>query len=519
MKRACALTLGLLLISSLPAAAQDPSTLYEQGTAARKRGDHKAAKEAFARMLAQDPENGAALEGLGLACLSLGQYEEARGYLERWNAKSPRNPYILGMLARAQRGMGDDRAAFATSLELIDADPGSLDLRRRVDDTLWQEQPGLFLQGRIRKSVGTEELNTRNPQRIVYEGRTGGLRARVKASSALNLTAGAEYAEDAQRNDTRGFTYFDVLEQIYWMGLEYKPRRNAFLSGEYGQDIMSNAKANGLEGQTLFSRARLTGRARFLDIDWSAYAERAPYFLRGSGGSSFFALLRDDSAKVQADKDLWGWTWSGRAGVDNFSDGTTLKNWSLSNLKEFGPHLVQASYSHGQQVFFGASPVGRLGYALTDRYGARVRRLVDEKYQLSGGAGYTLYADANRAADASFDATGWLPWCKEFSGVYRFSYLGFLATPSGYNTNNQTDHWLGAYWQHGWGLGLWTRLGYEHGFRWDQIRQSTDGSEWLGDIEWYRRGGMSLKVQGRYGVSTVKDNHHSLGLQARYSFR
>lgn len=500
-------------------AKPQPPSLYELGTQARQRGDYQGSKEYFLQMLQQEPESGGALEGLSLACLSLGQYEEARKYLQEWNKNSPHSAYILGLLARAQRGMNDDQGAVETNLQMVEASPDDLGLRRHVDSIMTEDQPGLFATGKISKSLVTEELNTPNPQRIDYEGRSGGLNARVKATPTLNLTGGANYAEDAQINLGGNFIYYDLLEQIYWMGFELKPRRSLFFSAQYGQDVVTNARGNGLEKPTLFSRAKFAARAHWLRTDWSLSAERAPYFLRGSSGNNYFAFLRDDSARLQAETDLLGLTWRGRVGVDDISDGTTLKSWGVLGNKEIGPYLFQPGYSHGDVEFFGASPTGRLLYVLTDRYGFRARRFEEEKYSLSASGGYTYYADANRQTDASAEALGWLPWFKELSGGYRFAYSEFLASPLGYNNTSTTDHYLVAYWQHHYAHQLWTRFGYEHGFRWDAVRQHYEGSTWLGELEWYRRGDLSLKAQGRYGVSTVKDNYYSAGLQARYSFR
>lgn len=105
--------------AAVPAPTQ--KSLYALGTEARQRGDYQASKQYFQQMLDENPGSGGALEGLSLACLSLGQYEEARRHLEEWNKNSPRNSYILGLLARAERNLNDDQAALGTYLEMIDA--------------------------------------------------------------------------------------------------------------------------------------------------------------------------------------------------------------------------------------------------------------------------------------------------------------------------------------------------------------------------------------------------------------
>jgi tetratricopeptide (TPR) repeat protein len=502
-------------VSTSPA---EPS-LYNEGWDARNRKDYHLSKEYFAKMLEKDPKSRGALEGLTLDCMSLGEYPEAIGYLEQWKKLSPNSSYVLGLLARAQRGAGDDVAALGTTVELTEADPHDLAARRKVDSIMTDDYPGVFPSGRIRKALSSEGLGTSSPQRIVYEGRYGGLRARVRATPTLDLIGGLELAEDAQRNDTGGFIYYDVLEHISTFGLEYRPKKGLFFSGEYGEDIIDNVHGAGLPGRTYFSKVKLVARAHFLDTDWDLQGSRTPYFNRGAGGNNFFSLLRDDGAKIQAEHDALGMTWRGKAGVDDYSEGTTLKTWSFQGTKESGDNLVVPSYSHSEQDFYGSAPDGRLAYVLTDRFGGRVRRLVEEKYQLSGSGGYSVYADGNRLTDASFEAIGWLPWYKELSGGYRFDSLYYKSDLAGYNSLTSFYQWLGAYWRHDWNHGLWTRIGYEHGFLWDAVRTHYDGSAWLAEIEWYRHRDLSFKAQGRVGLDTVHDQSYSAGLQARYSFQ
>ena len=77
---------SLLLLAALASAA--PS--YDEGMAARRRGELDKAREIFSGLLEQDPKNGGALEGLSLVSLSQRRYEEAADTLDRWASSSLR---------------------------------------------------------------------------------------------------------------------------------------------------------------------------------------------------------------------------------------------------------------------------------------------------------------------------------------------------------------------------------------------------------------------------------------------
>ncbi|MFA6004175.1 MAG: tetratricopeptide repeat protein [Elusimicrobiota bacterium] len=507
----------LLSAAAVQAGPPDPAApSYEAGMAARSRGDYRGAKAIFLRLLEQTPDSNGALEGLALCCLSLGEYESAQDYLRRWDAKSPKNPYILGLLARAQRGLRDYAGAAAAYAEIVALDPADLATFRRLDSERARLDSGLFPSARIYKSLSAEGIGTPSPQRIVYEGRSGGIRGRARLSPRWALTGGIGFNQEAQRNDTGGFVYYDIFDQVYSLGLEADPSRQLHWEAEYGQSLIRDLHGEGV-GRAKFSRARLFGSFHAFDTDARLSLTRAPKYLRGAGGRRYFSLLREDSARLELERRLLAVDWLARLGLDDYSEQTTYKTWSILGSQERGHDLFQARYAHGPQEFFGAAADGRLAYVTTDRWGARWRRLVEEKYLLAAGYGYTLFSDANRTHDFDTEVRGWLPRHKDFYGSYRFNLIAYTAAVDGYRSTNERNHWLGAYWRRGHGRGWWTLLGYEHGFLQDS-RARYEGNSWLAETEWYRKAGLSLKAQGRLTQTTLRDQSYSLGLQARCSF-
>ena len=484
----------------------------------RKRGDYAAAKETFLKLLEQSPDSGGALEGLSLTCLSLGQYEEARGYLERWNAQSPRSAYILGLRARVQNRQRDEAGALLTYKEMVECDSRDCVARRNLDSSMELLRAGVFPWGKSYKSYSMEGLDTASPQRIIYEGRSGGSRFRVPLKPRLDLIGGIEVREEAQRNDLRDFTYYDILDQVYSAGLNGRPSRDLNWEAEYGQSVLSDIEASGV-GNKLFSRVRLAGQWHAYNSDFKLVLTRAPKFIRGSVATQYFKLLRENAARAEASSSLWNWDWLARAGLYDTSDGTTLGTYSLRGLREFGSNVFQSGYSHGQQEFYSASADGRLLYVNTDRLNMSFRRTVDESYSLGTSYAHTFYSDANSLHDLNGDLTGWLPWGKEFSGSYRFSLQDFRAPYSGYTSNDVRAHWLGAYWRRCHGRNWSAMAGYERGFLNDNSRGAYQGNNYLAEVEWYRGTSASIRAQGRRSDTTVRDRSYSVGLQARYSFR
>ncbi len=505
------------LLSSAAVAA--PPVSYTLGMEQRKRGDYEAARETFLKLLEQSPDSGGALEGLSLTYLSLGQYGEARKYLERWNAQSPHNIYVLGFLARAQNGQRDEEGALQTYKEIVDCDSLDCDARRKLDSSMERLAAGVFPFGKSYKSYSMEGLDTPNPQRIIYEGNSAGSRFRVPLKPGLDLIGGAEIRKEAQRNDGRNFTYYDILEQIYSAGLSGRPSRNLNWEAEYGQSVLSDLEVQGVDNKAL-SRVRLAGGWHAYDSDFKLTLTRAPKFVRGPGGTlQYFKLFREYAARAEAQSSRLGWDWLARGGIYDTSDGTTLGTYSLRGLREFGSNVFQSGYSHGQQEFYGAAADGRLAYVNTDRLSAGLRRTVTESYSLGASYAHTFYSDTNSLHDLNADLTAWLPGNKEFYGAYRFSLQDFRAPHGGYNSIDTRAHWLGAYWRRCHGRNWAALAGYERGFLNDASRGSYQGNNYLAEAEWYRGANASIRAQGRRSDTTVHDRSYSVGLQARYSFR
>jgi hypothetical protein len=363
-----------------------------------------------------------------------------------------------------------------------------------------------------------EGLDTPGPQRILYSGASAGGRFRASLKPGLDLIGGAEIREEAQKNDGRGFTYYDIREQVYSAGLNGRPNRDLSWEAEYGQSVLSDVEGAAV-GNTLFSRARLAGGLRAYDTDFKLALTRSPKFLRGSGGARFFSLLAENSARAEAGSARWGWDLLARAGLDHTSDGTTLGSYSLRGVKEAGGNIFQTGYFHSQQEFYSGSADGKLLYVNTDRLSAGFRRIAEEKYRVAASYDQTFYSDANRLGELGGELTGWFPWQKEFYGTYRYSRQDFGSVRSGYSSIDTQAHWLGAYWRRCHGKNWSATAGYEHGFLHDLSRGYYEGNNYLAELEWYHGSSGSVRVQGRKRSTTVQDRSYSLGLQARYSFR
>ncbi|MDD5210546.1 MAG: hypothetical protein PHV36_14240 [Elusimicrobiales bacterium] len=497
-------------------AAAVPVLSYDYGMAQRKRGDTAAAKETFLKLLEQTPDSGGALEGLSLTCMALGQYEEALVYLGRWNAQSPHNTYILGLLVRAQNRQRDEAGALRTYKEIVECDKRDCVSRRRLDSSMELLQAGIFPRARSSKSYSVEGVGTSNPQRILYEGYSVGSRFRAPLKAGLDLVGGVEIREEAQRNDGQGFTYYDVQEKIYSAGLGGRPSRDLKWEAEYGQSALSDLKGSGV-GNKVMNRARLAGALHAYDSDFRLALAHAPRFLRGSGGTQYFSLLRENSARAEAEFSALNWNWLARAGLYGTSDGTTLGTYSLRGNRELGGNILQSGYSHGQQEFYSASASGRLRYVNTDTLSAGLRRSVDDKYRAGASYAYTGYSDRNYLNELDGELTGWLPWNKEFYGTYQYSLQNFRAPYAGYPSSDLTAHLLGAYWRRCHGRNWAALAGYERGIMRDN-RGSYQANTYLAEAEWYRGANASVRAQAKKRDTTGRGHSYSAGLQARYSF-
>lgn len=519
--------LAVLLLALAPAAraesiAASTVSWYDVGDRLRREGKPAEAAKAFANLLEQRPDSGGALEGLTLTCLSLRRNEEALGYARRWERLNPNSAYVQGLEARALHRLRREEEETAVNRRVVLADPCDVRTQRHLDDEMRALADGIFPAAKISKSIGPEQLNTRNPQRIVYAGRSGEVRFRRHLKPALDVVGGVGLDEQIQANETGGFTYFDVLEQTYSLGLEGRPSRDLGWQAEYGQSELSDVRAAGV-GRIPFSRAKLGAQWHVGEWDLGANAQRRPKYLRGAGGVNYFALLREADAGVSAAGPLLTMDWLAKASVSDFSERTTYHDASLTGAKETRHELFTPWYSHSEQEFYGATPAGRIGYVVTDGAGLRWRRLVEDVYRLSASYGYQSYRDGNHEADVTAGATAWLPWLRDPCGSrplfasYRFESAAYRVPSSDYRSTDYHSHTLGAYWRQGW-VGAWTTLGYEHGFYVDGARGAYESNAGILEVEAYRRGTLTVSGEGRVGSSTVKDQAYSAGLKGRWSF-
>lgn len=506
----------------LPAASTATAS-YDRGDELRRAGRYLESKAEFARLLEQNPDGNGALEGLTLNCLALRQNEEALDRAKEWTARASSSAYALSLEATALHRLRREDEELAVNRRVVALDPCDLRTRRHLDDETRLLRDGIFPYAKISKSIGPEELNTPSPQRIVYASRSGGVRFRKSLDPKLDLVGGIALDEQIQANDTGGFTYFDILEQVYSFGLEGRPNRDLGWQAEYGQSLMRDEKGAGV-GRTAFSRVNLGAQRHYDGWDFGVSAVRRPKYLRGAGGSNYFALLREDDLGLKAEGPFATLDWTAKAGLSDFSERTTYKDASLTGTKEFGHEVLTPWYAHSEVENYGATPAGRLGYAVTDGAGLRWRRLVQDEYRLGASYGYSSYRDGNHEHDLGAEATAWLPWLKDFCGArplyasYRFDAAGYGFPSGDYRSTDYHSHTLGAYWREGWGRGAWTTLGYEHSFFVDGSRGRYEANAGVLEIEAYRRGDLSLAGSARVGNSTVKDQSYSAGLKGRYSF-
>ncbi|MBI5630228.1 MAG: hypothetical protein HY921_05030 [Elusimicrobia bacterium] len=524
MGRTWAVNFSLLLLL-LPAAwvlAQEPpreeaSALYELGTLKRREGRPVESKEAFLRLLEITPASAGALEGLALACLSLGQYEEAGRYLEQWDRQSPGNSYILGLLARSYSGQGRYRDLASVYAKIKELEPGNPVAARRLDSAIRERGEGIFPKISAYKSVGTEGLGTSAPlQRIVYEGRFAGMDAMPGRVRSLNLRLGASVRQEAQRNDTAGFTYYDLLEQTYTFGFGARPRGDLALNAEYGQSVFTDQKRNSI-GTRLFSRVKLSSELNIGGAGVRMSLKRAPKLLRGSGNSDFFTILREASARVDFDASRRGWDFDGHGEVSEFSEGSVWQSYRLRATKEFGSHIVQPAYSHGVQEFYGAAPGGRLGSVGYDRWSLRYRWREDELGQAGLSYAYDLFHDANRLHEFSADLAYRLKWYKDVSLTYAYGLLDYAAGAEGYRSTDEFTNTFGLEWRRRQARELWTSLAFDKAFYVD-VRGHYEVNAYKAGLEWYPGSDLSLRGEGKIMRSTVRDDSYSFALQGRWSF-
>ncbi|MFA5138120.1 MAG: tetratricopeptide repeat protein [Elusimicrobiota bacterium] len=486
--------------------------LYGLGMEQRKGGRVREARETFLKLLEREPENNGALEGLALTSLSLDEPAEARKHLLRLDSKKPGDPYILGLLTRADSALGLEDELLSDLRRLVAADPAGLRFRRRLDG-LSSAEPGAFLDGRSYKSIGVEGLETGNPQRIEYQGRSGGARARARLAKGLDATFGYSVRQEAQKNHTGQFTYFDIREKGLSLGLEARPTPGLRCAADYGHSFLAGVGI----GYREFSRARLAGEWSRDGVALRLAGQRQPKFLRGAGGTRFFALLRELSAGAEAEAYRWGWGFFLRGGFADYSDGITVRSHSFTVLKELGDHLFRGGFSHGQLETLGAGPDGRIRFVGQERWGSRYRYLKEEYARLEGGYAFSKLLDANRLHEADGTLALWLPFWREFAAEYRVEAWDFRGPVDGYRSTDWTQHWAGPHWRRGWGRGVWSHIAYEHAFARDS-RGSYEANQSLAELECYLRDRASLLFSARGLRSSLRDDSFSLQLAGRWSF-
>lgn len=516
----CAALCLALLPAGAGAQAAGPSAApasYDLGMEQRRAGDHGAARETFLRLLEKDPDSNGGLEGLALSCISLGRYGEAKEALRRWDARSPGNRYVLGLLLRAARGDGDEEAALKAASDLAALDGAGCADRERAEAYLERLRPGAFPRLKSYKSYAAEGLNTASPQRIVYEGRSAGARFRAPLRPGLDIIGGAELREEAQRNDGQGFTYYDLLEQGYSAGLAGRHGARARWEAEYGFSVISGVDSPAV-GRSAAGRGRAYYEGPYSSGALRFYLATQPRFARRSGAGDYFLMLRESSARAEADLSLLGWAWTARAGAYALSGGTGLGTVSLRGTREARPGVFSAGYAHGQQEFYSASSDGKLRFVQTDRLSGGFRRGEEGRYRVSASAAEVFYSDENRLAEAEALLEAWLPRSGEFSWSYRYSLLDFLRSREGYDTLDERGHWLGAWWRR-CAAGRWSfAAGYEKGFISDDLN-SYQANRYTGSAEWYGGESGSLRLTLLKRDSAGRGKGYSLGLQARYGFR
>ncbi|HOI43412.1 MAG TPA: tetratricopeptide repeat protein [Elusimicrobiales bacterium] len=507
------------LPSPAPAAedARSAPGTYGYGMEQRLAGDHAGAKATFMNLLLREPASSGALEGLSLACIALGQYEEALVYLRQWEAASPGSPYILKLKLRAQTSAGEEEGALLTCRALAAIDPRDCVMRARAESLAGRAGAGVFPEARTSRTLSIEGLETSAPQRILYEGRSASARFRHALGGGLKLIGGAAIRREAQRNDGRGFTYYDIQEKTYSAGLARGYGSGRGWEAEYGRSFLSDIEGEGV-GRREVDRLRLHGYTRLRGTSLRLWLASAPRYLRVSGGSSYFRLLRDESVRAEAEGGSGGLSWLARAGVTDTSEGTTLPAYSLRGGLESGPWYFNSVYAHAQQEFYSGSADGRLRYVNYDRLGLGLRRQEAERYRAGVSGAGTFYSDANSLGELDAELAAWLPRNAEFHAAYRFSYRDFGRDASGYDSTDEKGHWLGAYWRRCRGRNWSAMAGYEHGFLSDRL-MSYDAGVYLAEFDWYAGPSGAISLQARRRTTTGRGNSFSAGLQARISFR
>ncbi len=490
--------------------------LYEIGTLERKNSNPAGSKDAFLRLLKLYPESGDGFEGLSLACLSLGEYREAAGYLEQWNVKSPNSAYVLGLLARAYSRAGLYHKASQTYTQIVGVEPKNITARRKLNDLRQTYDPGIFPMAKSYRSVGPEGLNTTDPQRIVYEGRSAEATARVGIGESWNILTRASIGEEAQRNQTKKFTYYDILEKTGQLGAEGKLSRVRW-QALGGWSRLSDTQELGV-GDATVARWNASAEWPLGESELSLKTSQSPKFLRGAGGDRFFTILRERSASAGVNTHFWDTNWRLGASVDDYSEGTRWLGYSALGIYETGINVFQPSYSRSRQEFFGATAEGRIGFVNADRLSLRWRRWRENEHRLIASYAFGRYSDSNYLQEWNAELSRWLMADRGLELSYRFSRLDYRQPLPGYRNTDEQSHRAGLSWQKNLGAGAWSTLAWEHGLLWDESRGQYQADSWSGRLDWYLQDRVALSLHGNAGESTVDDHSYSARLEGRWSF-
>ena len=497
-----------------PAVSAAPVS-YDYGMAQRKAGDYAGARETFLKLLEQNPDSNGGYEGLALADIGLKRYGEALEALKKWAGRAPHNAYVQGLLLRAANGAGDREAALGANRELAALDPRDCEARARMDSGMARLRGGVFPHARTYRTYSTEGLKTASPQRILYKGNSAGARYRARLKPGLDLIGGLEYSEEAQLNDGRGFTYYDMLDSSLSAGLNGRRGKSEW-EAEYGLSALSDAKGSAV-GRRSLGTLRLYGATTWGPADVNLTLNSQPKFVRGSGSSKYFVLLRQNSARAEAEAGAGDWDLLGRAGVYATSDGITLPALTLRGLRDYPLGTVQAWYSHGQQEFYSASVNNKLRYVHTDSLSLGLRRGEALRWNAGASVGETLYSDKNRLGELNFDYTRWLQRNTDFYAGYRFGLANYKFVADGYSSVNELGNWLGLYWKHCRGYSWSASAGFERGFVSDSV-SAYQANRYMAGLEWYRGSYASVRMQLLKKDNAGRGKGYSAGLQARYSF-
>lgn len=490
--------------------------LYETGTLERRSGNAQSSRRNFELLLKYYPGASDAFEGLALACLSLGEHRQAADYLEQWNAKSPGSAYILGLLARAYSKMDEKEKAANIYSEIINIEPKNIEARRRLSDLRQTYGHYLTPYARSYRSVGPEGLDTPNPQRIIYEGQAVGSNINLEISKLWKAALAFGASQEAQRNQTRGFTYYNMLDQTAQAGAQAKWAGGSLeLMG--GWSWLSDIEEAGV-GQTKILRWKASGSWLLGPADLTVKTSQGPKFLRGANESQFFTILRERSAGAAITMDLWKMNWRLRGGIDHYSEGTQWISYSALGRYETGSHLWQASGSRSQQEFFGATDQGTIGFVNVHGGGLRYRYWKPENYRFLTAYSYDGYSDQNHLEEWNAEASKWLTPSRELVATYRFSNKNFQRPSPGYRNTGEESHWLSAAWQHGWTAGWWTTIELEPGRLSDDVRGRYESLNASAQLEWHFRNLMTWNLTGKIGESTLDDHSYSVRLEGRINF-